>query len=315
MRDSIVIMGGGLMGSGIAAVSALAGNPTIIVDVDRDKAKGGVMDALKCVRELCSNGLASDRSAEQAEGLLEPEADMGAALEKANMVIEAVSENLELKQTVFKQLDELLPREIPITSNTSGLRISDIARYTKYPERTVSTHFWFPGHLIPLVEVVVGEHTDIQVAKQVKERLETWGKSPVLVKKDLPGQLANRIYQAIIREAIQIVSMGLADAEDVDTAIKVGMGLRFPIMGPLEHMDTIGLELTASVQDTVLPEISAARSASTYLAGLIESGRRGYKDGQGFYDWSGKDMEEITEKRNRYLMKAIQLLKTSNETL
>ena len=98
---------------------------------------------------------------------------------------------------------------------------------------------------------MVGEHTDIQVAKQVKERLETWGKSPVLVKKDLPGQLANRIYQAIIREAIQIVSMGLADAEDVDTAIKVGMGLRFPIMGPLEHMDTIGLELTASVQDTV----------------------------------------------------------------
>ena len=95
MRDSIVIMGGGLMGSGIAAVSALAGNPTIIVDVDRDKAKGGVRDALKCVRELCSNGLASDRSAEQAEGLLEPEADMAAALKKANMVIEAVSENLE----------------------------------------------------------------------------------------------------------------------------------------------------------------------------------------------------------------------------
>ena len=124
MRDSIVIIGGGLMGSGIAAVSALAGNPTIIVDVDRDKAKGGVTDALKCVRELCSNGLASDRSARQAEGLLEPEADMGAALEKANMVIEAVSENLELKQMVFKQMDELLPREIPITSNTSGLRIS-----------------------------------------------------------------------------------------------------------------------------------------------------------------------------------------------
>lgn len=141
MRDSIVIIGGGLMGSGIAAVSALAGNPTIIVDVDRDKAKGGVTDALKCVRELCSNGLASDRSARQAEGLLEPEADMGAALEKANMVIEAVSENLELKQMVFKQMDELLPREIPITSNTSGLRISDIARYTKYPERTVFAPF------------------------------------------------------------------------------------------------------------------------------------------------------------------------------
>ena len=184
-------------------------------------------------------------------------------------------------------MDELLPREIPITSNTSGLRISDIARYTKYPERTVSTHFWFPGHLIPLVEVVVGEHTDIQVAKQVKERLETWGKSPVLVKKDLPGQLANRIYQAIIREAIQIVSMGLADAEDVDTAIKVGMGLRFPIMGPLEHMDTIGLELTASVQDTVLPGISAARSASPYLAGSLNlvgaviRTDRGFMTGQG----------------------------------
>ena len=130
MRESIVIIGGGLMGSGIAAVSALAGNPTVIVDVDRDKAEGGVIHALKCVRELCSNGLAADQPAKKAEGLLEPEADLAEALKKAGMVIEAVSENLELKQMVFKQVDGLLPREIPITSNTSGLRISDIARYT-----------------------------------------------------------------------------------------------------------------------------------------------------------------------------------------
>lgn len=309
MRDSIVIIGGGLMGSGIAAVSVLAGNHTIIVDVDWNKAEGGVSDALRCVRELSSNGLASELSAKQAEVLLEAETKMEEALSKAKFVIEAVSENLQLKQSVFKQIDELLPSEVPITSNTSGLRITDIAKYTNYPERTVSTHFWFPGHLIPLVEVVVGEHTDIRVANQVKEMLKNWGKAPVLVKKDLPGQLANRIYQAIIREAIQIVSMGLADADDVDTAIKMGMGLRFPVMGPLEHMDTIGLELTASVQNTVLPEISGERTVNPYVTGLIESGKCGYKDGQGFYDWSDKNMDEITEKRNRYLMKAIQLVK------
>lgn len=314
MRECIVIVGGGLMGSGIAAVSALAGNATVIVDVDQQKAQKGVLDALKCVKELRANGLTSEAKANRAETLIESELTMEDALKKAKLVIEAVSENLELKQKLFSQIDELLPPEVPITSNTSGLRISDIARYTKHPERTVSTHFWFPGHLIPLVEVVAGDHTDIEVARRVRDMLREWGKAPVLVKKDMPGQLANRIYQAIIREAIQIVSMGLADAEDVDTAIKMGMGIRFPIMGPLEHMDTIGLELTASVQNTVLPVISDAKEANPYLAELIQSGRCGYKDGQGFYDWYGKDMDDITEKRNQYLMKAIQLLKSCGET-
>ena len=210
MRECIVIVGGGLMGSGIAAVSALAGNATVIVDVDQQKAQKGVLDALKCVKELRANGLTSEDKAYRAETLIGSELTMEDALKKAKLVIEAVSENLELKQKLFSQIDELLPPEVPITSNTSGLRISDIARYTKHPERTVSTHFWFPGHLIPLVEVVAGDHTDIEVARRVRDMLKEWGKAHVLVKKDLPGQLANRIYQAIIREAIQIVSMGLA---------------------------------------------------------------------------------------------------------
>ena len=141
-------------------------------------------------------------------------------MERATLVIEAVYENLELKQNLFEKIDSILPEEIPIASNTSGLRITDISSRTVHTERTLTAHFWFPAHLVPLVEVVMGEKTDEAVAVMVKERLAGWGKAPVLVRKDLPGQLANRILQAVIREAVNIVEMGLASPEDVDTAVK-----------------------------------------------------------------------------------------------
>ena len=140
------------------------------------------------------------------------------------MVIEAIVEKLSAKQALFQQLDQWLPPEVPVCSNTSGLRITDIsALCTCHPERTVTTHFWLPAHLVPLVEVVMGDKTDEAVAVQVRDELRRWKKSPVLVRRDLPGQLANRVFQAIIREAIDIVASGLASAEDVDTAIAAGM--------------------------------------------------------------------------------------------
>lgn len=134
-----------------------------------------------------------------------------------------IIENVEAKQNLFAQLDAVLPVEVPICSNTSGLRITDISAKCVHPERTVTTHFWLPAHLVPLVEVVMGDKTDEAVAVAVRDELRKWKKAPVLVKRDLPGQLANRVFQAIIRESIDIVASGLASAEDVDTAISCGI--------------------------------------------------------------------------------------------
>lgn len=309
MRDKVVIIGAGLMGSGIAAVSALAGNATVMVEQNRQLSERGIKNAGASIKELCENGLVEKTAAERAYALLSANEDMAKACEEAFIVIEAIVENLEAKQELFKQLDAMLPAQVPILSNTSGLRITDIAAKTVRPERTMTAHFWFPAHLVPLVEVVMSESTDLGMAQKVKAMLAGWGKKPVLVRRDLPGQLANRILQAVIREATNIVEMGLASPEDVDTAVKAGMGIRFPVWGPLEHIDAVGLDLGLSVQQTVLPGLDNEAKPVESLKKLVGDGNLGYKTGKGYYDWSEKDMEALAKLRNDFIIHALKMLK------
>lgn len=233
MREYVAVIGSGMMGSGIGAMSALAGNKTILVDVDESRVQAGKERALSCIRLRVEQGLNTEDEVRRAQELLETSTDTEAAAGQAKMVIEAIVENLQAKQELFARLDQILPQEVPICSNTSGLRITDISsKCAVHPERTVTTHFWLPAHLVPLVEVVMGDKTEESIAIQVRDELKRWKKSPVLVRRDLPGQLANRVFQAIIRESIAIVASGLASAEDVDTAISCGMAMRFPEWGP-----------------------------------------------------------------------------------
>ena len=173
----------------------------------------------------------------------------------------------------------------------------------------ITTHFWFPAHLVPLVEVVIGEKTDPLIAEQVHKLLLNWNKAPVIVKKDFPGQLANRILQAVIRKSINIVQMGLASPEDVDTAIKMGMGIRFPVWGPLEHIDAVGLDLALSVQRDVLPGLLNSETPPDYLKEIVTHEDLGYKTGKGFYDWQVKDMDELASRRDQFIIGALSLLK------
>lgn len=305
MRDTVVIVGGGKMGAGIACCAALAGNPTVIIDITPENAARGMGNAAKNIDEVAQAGLYTQERAEAAKALLKAGTELASYRDSACMVIEAIFENLELKQNKFKELDEIFPAEVPLCSNTSGLRITDIsALCEKHVERTVTTHFWFPGHLVPLVEVVVGDRTDIEIAKAVKATLNSWGKAAVLVKRDLPGQLANRILQAVIRESVNILEIGLADPEDVDTAVKMGMGIRFPVWGPLEHIDSARLDLCQNVQRTVLPEISARQDPSPVFAQHVDKGEIGYESGKGIYDWSVKDMDTLAKNRNDFIIYA-----------
>lgn len=308
MRDSVVIVGSGMMGSSIGAISALAGNKTILVDLDSEKAAQGREKALSCIRQRTDHELNTPQEGILAEALLSCDSDLQRAAPKARFVIEAIVEQVNAKQKLFQQLDELLPASVPICSNTSGLRITDIGAGCKHPERTVTTHFWLPGHLVPLVEVVMGERTSEEIAAATKKELLRWGKKPVLVKRDLPGQLANRIFQAIIRESIDIVASGLASAEDVDTAVSCGMAMRFPEWGPLKHLDAIGLDLGLSVQETVLPNICDSRHASLFLKQLVERGNLGVKTGKGFYDWNTHNIETSIDKRDQFIIEAAKII-------
>ena len=290
MRDTVMVIGSGLMGPGIAAVSALAGNKTVLAGRSLATAEKGVQRAHENITELYNNQLADQQAKENAYQLIFASDDLDASADNAFVVIEAVPEDLALKQQLFKRLDALLPADIPILSNTSGLRITDIAKLAEHPERILTAHFWFPAHLVPLVEVVIGDRSSKEMAVEIKELLKKWGKQPVIVKKDLPGQLANRILQAIIREAVNIVEIGLAEPEDVDMAMKAGPGIRLPVWGPIEHIEAVGLDLCKNVQRTVLPDISNAQAPSSLFENHVANGNLGYKTGKGFYDWSVKDM-------------------------
>lgn len=307
MRNQVMIVGSGLMGSGIGAMSALAGNPTVLVDVSEERTQRGLQSAYACIDLRENNGLNTAEEAEKAKKLLSTSVHMEDAAAEARMVIEAIVENLEAKQNLFAQLDAILPVDVPICSNTSGLQITKIAEKCQHPERAVTTHFWLPAHLVPLVEVVMGDQTDRAVAQSVQSELKTWKKAPVLVTRDLPGQLANRIFQAIIRESIAIVASGLASAEDVDTAISCGMAMRFPEWGPLQHLDAIGLNLGLAVQDSVLPSISDEKQANDYLRQLVARGETGASAGKGFYDYSKRDIQREIKKRDAFIIEAVKI--------
>jgi len=313
-KNTVTIVGAGLMGPGIAACSTLAGHPTVLVDITPELAAAGVAKTRQNIIQLLDNQLVDADQANYAEQLVQPGTDVSQSLADTFLIIEAVTEKISLKQDLFKKLDELAPPDVIITSNTSGLRITDIAQYTKHPERTATTHFWFPGHLVPLVEVVMGDKTDEAVAVKLHELLRGWNKAPVVVKKDLPGQLANRILQAVIREATNIVAMGLATPDDVDTAIKMGMAMRFPVWGPLEHIDAVGLDLVLSVQRDVLPGLNNDDRPVPYLEDLVEQQQLGYKTGKGFYDWQVKDMQTLAARRDRFIIETLRTLKAISDT-
>jgi 3-hydroxybutyryl-CoA dehydrogenase len=300
----VAVAGTGMMGPGIAAILALAGCEASIVSRANENAAGGVAKAKALIGQLVANQLAEPSQGKAAQQRLVGVTDAEGAARSADLFVESIAENLAVKQDYFARLDKAAPNTI-LCSNTSGISITQIAAKCAKPERILATHFWNPPHLMPLVEVVMGNATNVTIAQGVVEFLRAAGKVPVLVRKDRPGQLGNRFQNALIRECMSIVEEGIATAEDVDLAIKAGMGLRFPVYGVFEHADLVGLDLAKAVQDYVLPDLSTIQGAGRLLQEKVTKGELGAKVGKGFLEWTPQKADQVRERRDRFLMQVL----------
>lgn len=297
------VIGTGMMGPGIAMTLTLGGVEAVILGRTEESAAKGLEAARRQLALLAANGLVSADQAAFSEAHLRGSARFDEEVSGAELVIESGPENLPFKQELFARMGELTGGIL--TSNTSGLSITAIAERCARPERVMTTHFWNPPHLMPLVEIVMGRETSAELAGQVRDLLKACGKVPVVVKKDTPGQLGNRMHMALIREAAHIVSEGIADAADVDLAASMSFGLRLPMYGLLEHMDIVGLDMSKGILEYVATDLYNGVEAPARYRELVANGDLGAKTGRGFYDWTAKSADEARARRDGFVLQML----------
>jgi 3-hydroxybutyryl-CoA dehydrogenase len=300
--NTIAIIGTGFIGPGIAQVFASRGYQVLMMDINEAMFPIAAEKLKTSLLQFVEAGILPQNEIAKIMGRVHFTTDMPNAVGPAQLVIEAVSENMALKQKIFKELDSLCPIETILCTNTSVMSISEIASQALHRERIVGTHFWNPPYLIPLVEVVKGRDTSNMTMDMTYDLLKKAGKHPVKCLKDVPGFIANRLQHALWREAISIVENGIADAATVDEAIKNGFAVRLPVLGPLENADMVGLELTYSIHDYVLKHLESSPQPSPLLKEKIQKGELGVKSGQGFYHWTPEEAKQLSERLSKYLI-------------
>lgn len=301
---NILIAGGGMMGKNIAFVmTAVPHHRVTVYDLYPADVAAGIREN---TRLLVEKGVLSRQEREERLGRIRFTTVLEEAVTaETDLVIEAVFEDMAVKQETFRALEERCRRDTYFCTNSSVMSPSEISRELRHRERFVGTHFWNPAHLIPLVEVVKTDATGDGVAETVMDVLTAAGKTPCLCRKDVPGFIANRLQHALWREAISLVERGICDAETVDTAIKNSFGLRLPQLSALENSDMVGTQLTYNIHAYVLPHLEDSHQPSPLLREMLEQGKLGFKSGEGFYRWTEADAARCTESLNGYLIRML----------
>lgn len=297
----VAVIGTGMMGPGIALAFAQAGCGVTLTGRSLDHIEAGMRRLDTALAFLTDHGLLAESDARAVRARVSGTVDLEAAVAGAGLVEECIAENLAAKQGLFGRLEHLCAEDTLLVSNTSGLRITDIVAGLAHPERTASVHFWNPPHIVPLVEVTQGAHTSEETIESLVTLLRLGNKTPIIVRKDVPGQVGNRLQHALLREALYLVQEGIASAADVDRALKLGPGRRWPVYGVLEHADVVGAELSLAVQRALLPDLCRATTPLPILAEMVAERRLGIATGAGFYDWSRRGASALQERRDAFL--------------
>jgi 3-hydroxybutyryl-CoA dehydrogenase len=292
----VAVVGAGLMGHGIAQEFALAGYEVHINDLTEEKLEGALANIRANLDKHTELGWVDRERAKGVPERIYASTVLEEVVRDVDLVIEAVYEDLELKQEIFEALDGSCPEHTILASNTSSLMPSKIAERVRRVDKVLVAHYVNPPYLIPLVEIVPSHETSDETVGAVVDVLTRLGKRTVMVRKEVPGFIINRLQLALLREALSMVEGGVASAQDVDAAIKTSIGRRWAVAGVFEVFELARWDLLLAIAEELYPHLEASPEVSPILREKVERGELGVQTGKGFYDWTPEGAAALRER-------------------
>ena len=300
--EKVAIIGSGTMGHSIALAAAMANFNVRIFGINEDditNARKGLEGKIKI---LVANEVLTQQQGDEVFARIKLLTELQVVVKDATFIIEAIPENIELKQKIYAQLEELVDETTIIASNTSGIMPSILADKMKHPNRLVITHFYNPAHLVPLVEVVGGKKTDEATIERSMAMMNAFNKKPIKIEKEIAGFVGNRLQFALFREAQYLYKKGIASKEDIDAAVKYSIGRRLSVTGPLLSADMTGLDVVEDICNYLFIDLSDEKSVGEPIKALVSNNNLGFKTGKGYYQWTEALSKEINAAREQMLI-------------
>ncbi len=301
----IAVLGAGTMGIGIVRLFAEHGYEVCLYEPHM--ARTVLEEKLRSFEDNRMNGSGRPDDSRFSVRIYE---DISKAIANADLIVEAVPEQLEIKREVYRQLAQNIRDNAIVASNTSTFALETLAENQPFSDRMIIMHFFNPAHLIPLVEIVGLPDTPSAIIDETVNLMRSCGKTPVVLKRDIPGFIANRLQAALLREAFYLLENGIADAEQIDTVVKEALGLRYAFKGPFEIADLGGLDIWSKVTGHLFPELGVSRSAPESLLAKAAEGQLGAKSGAGFYRYD--DADEVKDNFEQQLQDLVRLKRESS---
>jgi 3-hydroxybutyryl-CoA dehydrogenase len=305
---NIAVVGSGIMGHGIGQTFALGGYGVTLDDISDGILQNAIQRIRSNLDTFVEFGITTPEAAKETLRKIKTTTDLKEAVKEADFIVEAVPEIMDLKKQIFKDLDRYCPSHAIITSNTSGLSLTEMVSEFRRKEQVVIAHWWNPPHIIPVVEIVRGKYTSDQTIDLVYQILTAIGKRPVRILKESPGFLGNRLQFALYREVLACLKEGIASAEDIDATVKGSLGFRMPTIGPLETSDFGGLDTFLYIAEYLFKDLDRSLESPAILKEKVKQGKLGVKTGEGFFLYPSEKKEERIKERDRQFLQRLKCL-------